>query len=107
MIVQNIMRTSMRGYPLAWTAGLGFLLATTALAQPPARNAAPAMSEKDAAAAAELLEKAFNGAKPPESVRMLTAILRGSQLGPGEGWFGPAQTRYTWAWLSKQCGTDP
>jgi thiol-disulfide isomerase/thioredoxin len=35
---------------------------------------------------------------PPESVAMLADILRGSQLGPGEGWFrkAVAQTRFDW-----------
>jgi hypothetical protein len=35
---------------------------------------------------------------PPESVAMLIDILKGSQLGPGEGWFKRAvgQTRYGW-----------
>jgi len=62
---------------------------------------------KAAAAAAALLESAYQGQTPPEAVRMLTAILRGSQMGPGEGWFGPAQTRYNWTWLAKRCGVDP
>ncbi len=35
---------------------------------------------------------------PPEAVAMFLDILRGSRLGPGEGWFkkGIAQTRYNW-----------
>src|SRR5262249_32865307 len=32
---------------------------------------------------------------------------RGSQMGPGEGWFGPVETRYNWQWLAKRCGVDP
>ncbi|MCS6978200.1 MAG: deiodinase family protein [Gemmatales bacterium] len=35
----------------------------------------------------------------PEAVRMLIAILRGSRLAGTDGWFGPAQSRYTWQWL--------
>ena len=31
---------------------------------------------------------------------MAWAIARGSQLGPGEGWFHPGQTRYGWDWLA-------
>src|SRR5579875_2104181 len=62
---------------------------------------------KAAAAAAALLESAYQGQTPPEAVRMLIAILRGSQMGPGEGWFGPAQSRYSWKWLAKRCGVDP
>lgn len=42
----------------------------------------------------------------PEAVKMLTAILRGSQLNGRDGWFGPAQTRYTWEWLLKRQGLD-
>jgi hypothetical protein len=61
---------------------------------------------KAALAAAALLEKAYEGERPPEGVRMLIAILRG-RMGPDEGWFGPAQTRYTWKWLAGRYGLDP
>src|SRR5215470_9060657 len=47
------------------------------------------------------------GERPPEGVRMLIAVLRGSRMGPGEGWFGPAQSRYSWKWLADHCGVDP
>jgi hypothetical protein len=60
-----------------------------------------------AAAAAALLESAYQGERPPEAVRMLAAILRGSQMGVGEGWFGPAETRYTWKWLTGHYVVDP
>jgi hypothetical protein len=62
---------------------------------------------KAAAAAAAFLESAYQGDRPPEAVRMLVAILRGSQMGPGDGWFGPAETRYTWKWLARRYGVDP
>jgi hypothetical protein len=35
-----------------------------------------------------------------EAVEMITAILSGSQMGPGEGWFHPGQSRYDWKWLA-------
>ena len=43
-------------------------------------------------------------AAPPDRPRgefldMFHAILGGSQLGPGEGWFKPSRTRYSWEWL--------
>ena len=38
---------------------------------------------------------------------MLAAILSGSQMGPGDGWFGPAQTRYTWEWLAGCTASTP
>ena len=64
-------------------------------------------SAGDRKAAAAFLEGAYQGARPPESVRMLSALLRGGRMGPGEGWFGPADTRYSWAWLARHCGVDP
>ncbi len=63
--------------------------------------------DSKAAATAALLESAYEGEKPPEAVRMLTAVLRGSRMGPGEGWFGPADNRYGWKWLAQRCGIDP
>jgi thiol-disulfide isomerase/thioredoxin len=44
--------------------------------------------------------------RQPEAVRMLIAILKGSQLNGSDGWFGPAQSRYTWSWLAEHQG-DP
>lgn len=44
--------------------------------------------------------------EPPaaEFGRMLAAILAGSQMEPGEGWFGPAKKRHDWSWLAKVHG---
>lgn len=61
---------------------------------------------KEAKRVAELLEKQYPVPRP-EGVRMLLAILHGSQLNGMDGWFGPARTRYTWEWLLKQQGLDP
>ena len=55
----------------------------------------------------EEIEKAYDGKTPPEAIRMYLAIVRGSRMGPGEGWFGPANQRYTWDWLSKRSGVAP
>lgn len=71
--------------------------------QPPVD--AKALSDRNGAAA--FLEGAYHGGRPPESVRMLAALLRGGRMGPGEGWFGPAENRYSWAWLARRCGVDP
>lgn len=35
-----------------------------------------------------------------EFPRMLFAIAGGSMMGPGEGWFGPSESRYGWKWLA-------
>jgi hypothetical protein len=81
---------------------------------PKAQAAKPASGEAGiadpqiaAAAAANLLESAYEGQRPPEAVRMLAAVLRGSQMGPGDGWFGPGESRYSWKWLVERCGVDP
>jgi hypothetical protein len=76
-----------------------------------AKGGAPAPAAKSqpspGASAAAFLESAYQGERPPEAARMLAAILRGSQMGPGEGWFGPAQSRYSWKWLAQRSGVDP
>jgi thiol-disulfide isomerase/thioredoxin len=48
------------------------------------------------------LEQNFPSESRPEAVRMLIDILRGSKMGPGEGWFGPAQSRFDWKWLLQE-----
>lgn len=60
---------------------------------------------KEAAKAADWIEKQYKG-KPTEAATMLVAILRGMKADGSNGWFGPAETRYTWAWLTKHCGLD-
>ena len=53
---------------------------------------------------ADIFEASYAEETPPEGARMLLAILRGSRMGPGEGWFGPSQSRYDFAWLVEQHG---
>lgn len=69
-------------------------------APPPEAPVVPAESELTLSA----IEKAYEGTLPPESVKMLLAITRGSKMGPGEGWFGPADSRYSWKWLAERHG---
>jgi hypothetical protein len=61
--------------------------------------------KKEAARVADWLDKEYP-APQSEGVRMLVAILRGSQLSGADGWFGPPETRYTWAWLVERNGLD-
>ncbi|MBY0514523.1 MAG: deiodinase family protein, partial [Gemmataceae bacterium] len=85
------------------------LLAGPAAAQPPklpAINPDKMADPKEAARVADELEKDYAGRKQPEAVRMLVSILRG-RLGGDDGWFGPAETRYTWTWLAKRHGLEP
>jgi hypothetical protein len=55
----------------------------------------------------EQIEQAYEGKTPPEGVRMYLAIVKGSRMGSGEGWFGPGQSRYTWKWLAERHGVEP
>lgn len=41
----------------------------------------------------------YAGRRLPEAVKMYLAIQTGSKMESGEGWFGPAQSRYDWRWL--------
>lgn len=60
---------------------------------------------KEAVRVADVLEK--SQPRPhSEGMRMLLEILRGGQMMNGTGWFGPAQSRFTWAWLAQHCGID-
>ena len=81
---------------------MAFLVGTTLLAAEPAKI--PLSEDIDPVLLGRWLEKAFDGKQPPEAARMLISIAKGSQMGPGDGWFGPCQSRYNWAWLAKQQG---
>jgi hypothetical protein len=96
--------------------GLMLCLAIAGNAQEPTSKARPKVPPLDAKALADpkrdeataaLLESAYQGQTMPESVRMLITILRSVPLAAGEGWFGPAQKRYTWEWLASRYGVDP
>lgn len=45
--------------------------------------------------------------KQVEFVRMFSAVVGGSQMGPGDGWFGPSEGLYGWEWLARRHGIDP
>ncbi|MCE9529056.1 MAG: deiodinase family protein [Planctomycetales bacterium] len=82
----------------------------------PAKPAVPAAAPATTAPTAEApsadpsklplaeIEKAFEGTPQPEAVKMLLAIARGSRMGSGDGWFGPADSRYSWKWLAERQG---
>jgi thiol-disulfide isomerase/thioredoxin len=96
--------------PFSWLIGLALaatLSAAVSLAQEPPQVAAPKfpLGPKLQEVPVEELEQAYEGQTPPEAIRMYLAIVNGSRMGPGEGWFGPAQTRYTWQWLTERYGT--
>lgn len=70
------------------------------------RSAAEAEIEKNLGLPLSELEKAYAGRSQPESVRMLLAVAKGSMMGSGDGWFGPAAQRYTWDWLAARHGVS-
>jgi len=76
----------------------------SSLALSGARAADPTPPAPAAAALAATIREAYGDAPPPEGARMLTAILEGSRMGPGEGWFGPAETRFGYPWLAERHG---
>jgi peroxiredoxin len=67
----------------------------------------PAQSAQDAERAAKWLKEAFKGEPTPEAAEMLIAIAKGSAMGPGEGWFHPSQSRYSWKWLVEKHKIKP
>jgi thiol-disulfide isomerase/thioredoxin len=90
---------------LATSAVLIALALGTAAAEPPTPLKLPdgvtvesLSDEKDAMRVAELLEKEYPEPRS-EAASMLIAILRGSKLEGRDGWFGPAESRFTWKWL--------
>ncbi|MCI0357503.1 MAG: deiodinase family protein [Planctomycetaceae bacterium] len=93
---------------LGWLAALCCFLPVVAIAADgdlvKQLSLAPEQYADDAAAArtADELEKKFPDEPRPEAVRMLVDILRGSKMGPGEGWFGPAQSRFDWKWVLQE-----
>jgi hypothetical protein len=86
------------------TAVILLLLSSRALAQESKPEGADPAAAEQTQKAAEWLAKSFQGQATPEGAEMLIAIAKGSQLGPGEGWFHPGQTRYGWKWISERHG---
>ena len=100
--------------PRLWLATLllGGIVTGSLKAQPPDPAAKPkgdsqTEASQDAARAAKWLKEAFKGEPTPEAAEMLIAIAKGSQMGPGDGWFHPGQSRYDWKWLANKHGIKP
>ena len=47
----------------------------------------------------EQIEAAYEGKEMPEAVSMYLVIAKGGQLDGSGGWFGPAESRFSWPWL--------
>jgi hypothetical protein len=100
---------------LAWLCTAAALLAQDSAdpvvlqKHPPMLTLTPQQYADDASAeqAALELEQKFPEQDRPEAVKMLLDLLRGPRIGAGDGWFGPAETRFDWKWLCFQQGWDP
>src|SRR5262249_48685230 len=55
---------------------------------------------------AGLLDRGAARLKKLEIVEMVSAIAKGSDMGPNDGWFHPSQGRYDWKWLAARHGKD-
>jgi hypothetical protein len=55
----------------------------------------------------EEIEAAYEGREIPEAVAMYLVIVRGGQLDGSNGWFHPAESRFSWEWLTQRCGVKP
>ncbi len=54
----------------------------------------------------EQIEAAYKDKPMPEAVAMYLSIVRGGKLDGSDGWFHPAQSRFSWQWLAEQNGVD-
>jgi len=85
---------------------LGFSVLTALLAGRLFAGEPGAFGDRDAPRASSVaalrtwLRKPAAWFREREAVEMLTAIVKGSQMGPGDGWFHPGQSRYGWDWLA-------
>src|SRR5262245_39347863 len=94
-------------HTLLLSVGLAAFAAGSPLrAQPasPAKPAGPRPVSEDARKAADWIKSAFKDQPLTEAAEMLVAIARGSQMGSGDGWFKPGQSRYGWKWLAERHG---
>ena len=85
----------------------GLIWSTVAVLSPAADS--PARRERAAPASSALetaLRRTVGDWHWPEIVEMIWAIANGSEMGPGEGWFHPAQSRFGWDWLAARYDAD-
>ncbi|APZ90506.1 deiodinase family protein [Fuerstiella marisgermanici] len=54
----------------------------------------------------EQIKEAYKGQSMPEAVRMYLVIAAGGRMSDSNGWFGPADNRFTWQWLADLHGSS-
>ena len=90
---------------------------TNGLAQDAIRDTTTAFTEQPAVPPApgpdllkytpEEIEAAYAGQEIPEAVAMYLVIAREGQLDGTNGWFGPAESRFSFRWLAERNGIAP
>jgi hypothetical protein len=94
--------------PLLLPGALG-LVAALALA-PPAPAApkpdAPPRGWRDPLRYRDLLGQSLDRLRRLEIVEMAGAVTKLADMGPGDGWFHPSQSRYGWKWLAGRYDKD-
>ena len=71
-----------------------------------AAEPAPVPSRLDPRYYVDSLAKSAAKIRNLEIVQMLSAIVEGSQMGAGDGWFHGSRTRYDWKWLADRFDAD-
>jgi EF-hand domain pair len=85
---------------------LPVLLSAGALGRAAAPEKAPPPREQQSSLLRQAAAPLVDRAQKIELFQMLSAIVSGSQMGPGEGWFHAGESRYSWAWLRERYGID-
>jgi thiol-disulfide isomerase/thioredoxin len=97
----------------AWIIAVAIAPCTARCADKDTPSAATA-SKKDFAVTPELskvtpeeIESAYEGRTIPEGIQMYLSIVRGPRIGANDGWFRPAQSQFSWSWLTETHGVAP
>ncbi len=75
---------------------LGPVILPGSAAEPPAK---PPKAPPEPLAFGAWLRRSLPEIQVPEIVEMSWNLAMGGDLGPGQGWFHPGQSRYGWEWL--------
>jgi hypothetical protein len=90
------------------SAALAALLAAVVAGPGPAAEPRPSLPARllEPSTYTGLLDRGATRLGKWEVVEMAGAVARGAPMGPGDGWFHPAQSRYDWKWLAARYDTN-
>src|ERR1051326_3014513 len=88
--------------------GINHLLLWAALVQPPVHHddSAAERGWADPLLYRDLAAKSWQDWHRPEAVEMLSAILRGSSMAPGDGWFHGSVAKHDWKSFTTRLGLE-